>query len=75
MIDEYHILTAAHCVARYTEDDVRRLVVHLGAHDISSNSGKSKHKVTRIIRHIDFSDRTLVSTPIFSYIAMHLKYY
>ena len=61
MIDEYHILTAAHCVASYTEDDVRRLRVQLGVHNIKNTPGKSTHKVDRIIRHIDFSQRTLVS--------------
>jgi secreted trypsin-like serine protease len=61
IIDEYHILTAAHCVASYTEDDVRRLRVQLGVHDIKNTPGKSTHKVDRIIRHIDFSQRTLVS--------------
>jgi len=59
VIDEYHILTAAHCVASYTEDDVRRLRVQLGVHDIKNTPSKSTHKVDRIIRHIDFSQRTL----------------
>jgi len=59
VIDEYHILTAAHCVASYTEDDVRRLRVQLGVHNIKNTPGKSTHKVDRIIRHIDFSQRTL----------------
>ena len=61
VIDEYHILTAAHCVASYTEDDVRRLRVQLGVHNIKNTPNKSTHKVDRIIRHIDFSQRTLVS--------------
>jgi secreted trypsin-like serine protease len=59
VIDEYHILTAAHCVASYTEDDVRRLRVHLGVHNIQSTPTKSVHRVDRIIRHINFSQRTL----------------
>jgi len=59
VIDEYHVLTAAHCVASYTESDVRRLRVQLGVHDIKNTPSKSTHKVDRIIRHIDFSQRTL----------------
>lgn len=59
VIDEYHILTAAHCVASYTEDDVRRLRVHLGVHNIQNTHTKSVHRVDRIIRHISFSQRTL----------------
>ena len=64
VIDEYHVLTAAHCVASYTESDVRRLRVQLGVHDIKNTPSKSTHKVDRIIRHIDFSQRTLVSKSI-----------
>ena len=66
VIDEYHVLTAAHCVASYTESDVRRLRVQLGVHDIKNTPSKSTHKVDRIIRHIDFSQRTLVSQAIYS---------
>ena len=64
LISLRHVLTAAHCVASYTESDVRRLRVQLGVHDIKNTPSKSTHKVDRIIRHIDFSQRTLVSQSI-----------
>jgi len=59
LIDEYHILTAAHCVIGYTERDINMLRVRLGAHYLSSTSQTSEHKVDRIIRHIDFKQNTL----------------
>lgn len=59
LIDEYHVLTAAHCVIGYTESDINMLRVRLGAHYLSSTSQTSEHKVDRIIRHIDFKQTTL----------------
>jgi len=59
LIDEYHVLTAAHCVIGYTERDINMLRVRLGAHYLSSTSQTSEHKVDRIIRHIDFKQTTL----------------
>ncbi|XP_037092372.1 transmembrane protease serine 9-like isoform X4 [Pollicipes pollicipes] len=61
LIDETHILTAAHCVAHMTSYDVRRLVVRLGDHDISTPDERSheEYQVARIIRHKGFSDQTL----------------
>jgi len=58
LIDEYHVLTAAHCVIGYTEKDISMLRVRLGAHSLA-NGQSSVHKVDRIIRHIDFNTNTL----------------
>lgn len=38
LIDDKHILTAAHCVAHMTSTDVARMTVHLGDHNIRTNS-------------------------------------
>ncbi|XP_043216951.1 serine proteinase stubble-like [Amphibalanus amphitrite] len=61
LIDETHILTAAHCVAHMTSYDVRRLVVRLGDHDIQRDdeADHDEYGVARIIRHKGFSDQTL----------------
>jgi len=61
LIDENHILTAAHCVAHLSKNDVQHLRVRLGDHNIRSSS-EAKHvekRVKRVIRHIGFSSSTL----------------
>jgi len=58
LIDEYHVLTAAHCVIGYTEKDISMLRVRLGAHSLV-NRDSSLHHVDRIIRHINFNTNTL----------------
>jgi len=61
LIDETHILTAAHCVAHMTPYDVRQMKVRLGDHDVST-SGEADHtdyKVARVVRHKGFSEQTL----------------
>lgn len=61
LIDNIHILTAAHCVAHMSAWDVARLTVRLGDHNIKSNS-ETKHiekKVKRVVRHRGFDSRTL----------------
>jgi secreted trypsin-like serine protease len=60
LIDESHILTAAHCIDGLAASDVKTLRVWLGAHDIKHGS-KTEHKVIRIIKHKDFDPRTLVN--------------
>merc|ERR1711899_254594 len=62
LIDESHILTAAHCIEGLRTSDVNSLRVYLGAHDIkSSTEVRSEHRVMRIIKHKDFDTRTLVN--------------
>ncbi|XP_073994864.1 trypsin-like isoform X2 [Rhodnius prolixus] len=61
LIDNNHILTAAHCVAHMSAWDVARLTVRLGDHNIKSNT-ETKHvekKVKRVVRHRGFDSRTL----------------
>ncbi|XP_054278589.1 proclotting enzyme-like [Macrosteles quadrilineatus] len=61
LIDNTHILTAAHCVAHMTSWDVARLTVRLGDHNIKTNS-EVKHvekRVKRVVRHRNFDMRTL----------------
>uniref|UniRef100_A0A1B6D1R4 Phenoloxidase-activating factor 2 n=1 Tax=Clastoptera arizonana TaxID=38151 RepID=A0A1B6D1R4_9HEMI len=61
LIDETHILTAAHCVAHMSSWDVARLTVRLGDHNIKTSS-EIKHiekKVKRVVRHRGFDARTL----------------
>merc|ERR1711935_144816 len=62
LIDESHILTAAHCIEGFSASDVKTLRIYLGAHDIKSEyDGHSVHRVIRIIKHKDFNPKTLVN--------------
>ncbi|KAJ8967876.1 hypothetical protein NQ317_016088 [Molorchus minor] len=61
LIDNIHILSAAHCVAHMSSWDVARLTVRLGDHNIRTNS-EIKHiekRVKRVVRHRGFDPRTL----------------
>ncbi|XP_050541929.1 chymotrypsinogen 2-like [Daktulosphaira vitifoliae] len=61
LIDDSHILTAAHCVAYMNSWDVARLTAHLGDYNIKSKS-EIKHlerKIKRVVRHKGFDQRTL----------------
>ncbi|XP_055713666.1 proclotting enzyme [Phlebotomus papatasi] len=61
LIDNQHILTAAHCVAHMSSWDVARLTVQLGDHNIRSTtevSHETRH-VKRVVRHRGFDSRTL----------------
>ncbi|XP_057657586.1 proclotting enzyme [Diorhabda carinulata] len=61
LIDNSHILSAAHCVAHMSSWDVARLTVRLGDHNIKSNS-ETRHiekRVKRVVRHRGFDARTL----------------
>ncbi|GBP39793.1 Chymotrypsinogen 2 [Eumeta japonica] len=61
LIDDKHILSAAHCVAHMTSWDVARLTARLGDHDIRTNA-ETKHverKIKRVVRHRGFDMRTL----------------
>ncbi|KAF5291988.1 hypothetical protein FQA39_LY14149 [Lamprigera yunnana] len=61
LIDNIHILSAAHCVAHMSSWDVARLTVRLGDHNIKIDS-EVKHiekKVKRVVRHRGFDSRTL----------------
>jgi len=60
LIDESHVLTAAHCIEGFSASDVKTLKVYLGAHDIK-NGQRSEHNVIRIIKHKDFNPKTLVN--------------
>jgi len=62
LIDDNHILTAAHCVAHMSKYDVQNLRVRLGDHNIKDGSydGTTVEKrVKRVIRHKGFSSSTL----------------
>ncbi|XP_011686690.1 PREDICTED: proclotting enzyme [Wasmannia auropunctata] len=61
LIDNTHILTAAHCVANMNSWDVARLTVRLGDHNIKTNT-EIRHierRVKRVVRHRGFNSRTL----------------
>ncbi|KAK5639144.1 hypothetical protein RI129_011636 [Pyrocoelia pectoralis] len=61
LIDNIHILSAAHCVAHMSSWDVARLTVRLGDHNIKTDS-EVRHvekKVKRVVRHRGFDARTL----------------
>ncbi|KAG5674711.1 hypothetical protein PVAND_004663 [Polypedilum vanderplanki] len=61
LLDDIHILSAAHCVAHFSSWDVARLTVRLGDYNIRINT-EVKHierKVKRVVRHKGFDSRTL----------------
>ncbi|KAF5281452.1 hypothetical protein FQR65_LT14686 [Abscondita terminalis] len=61
LVDNIHILSAAHCVAHMSSWDVARLTVRLGDHNIKTDT-EVKHiekKVKRVVRHRGFDSRTL----------------
>ncbi|CAH0383608.1 unnamed protein product [Bemisia tabaci] len=61
LLDNQHVLTAAHCVAHMSSWDVAQLTVNLGDHNIKSSSDVRhiEKKVKRIVRHKGFDARTL----------------
>jgi len=62
LIDDNHILTAAHCVAHMSKYDVQNLRVRLGDHNIkdgTSDGTTVEKRVKRVIRHKGFSSSTL----------------
>ncbi|XP_019871299.1 proclotting enzyme-like [Aethina tumida] len=61
LIDDIHILSAAHCVAHMSSWDVARLTVRLGDHNIKTHT-ETRHiekRVKRVVRHRGFDSRTL----------------
>ncbi|XP_063821183.1 transmembrane protease serine 9-like [Ostrinia nubilalis] len=61
LMDDRHVLSAAHCVAHMTSWDVARLTARLGDHNIHSNA-ETQHierKIKRVVRHRGFDMRTL----------------
>ncbi|CAH0766795.1 unnamed protein product [Diatraea saccharalis] len=61
LIDDRHVLSAAHCVAHMTSWDVARLTARLGDHNIRINT-ETQHierKIKRVVRHRGFDMRTL----------------
>ncbi|XP_035730813.1 proclotting enzyme-like [Vespa mandarinia] len=61
LIDDKHVLTAAHCVVNMNSWDVARLTVRLGDYNIKTNS-EIRHverRVKRVVRHRGFNSRTL----------------
>merc|ERR1719410_1208960 len=61
LITDRHILTAAHCVAHMSKNDVANLKVRLGEHLIKT-SGETEiweSKAARVVRHKEFTQQTL----------------
>ncbi|CAB3239924.1 unnamed protein product [Arctia plantaginis] len=61
LMDDTHVLSAAHCVAHMTSWDVARLTAKLGDHNIKTNA-ETQHierKIKRVVRHRGFDMRTL----------------
>merc|ERR1719225_1322775 len=64
IIDEYHILTAAHCVAQMRASDVTTLTVRAGAHNLKNSAretGVQNFGVKLVVKHKDFTMETLHS--------------
>lgn len=62
LIDNVHILSAAHCVAHMSSWDVARLTVRLGDYNIRTTTDTQhiEKRVKKIVRHRGFDSRTLV---------------
>ncbi|XP_063375763.1 transmembrane protease serine 9 [Cydia amplana] len=61
LIDDRHVLSAAHCVAHMTSWDVARLTARIADHNIHTNT-ETQHierKIKRVVRHRGFDMRTL----------------
>ncbi|XP_026731419.1 transmembrane protease serine 9-like isoform X1 [Trichoplusia ni] len=61
LMDDRHVLSAAHCVAHMTSWDVARLTARLGDYNIRTNT-ETQHverKIKRVVRHRGFDMRTL----------------
>jgi len=61
LIDRKHILTAAHCVAQMSRQEVAGLKVRLGEYKIKTFGETEiwESKVSRVVRHKEFSMNTL----------------
>jgi len=60
LIDDTHILTAAHCVAHMSSWDVARLSVALQMHTLKPiDPNAIKKRIRRVTRHKSFNSRTL----------------
>ncbi|XP_037298546.1 trypsin-1 isoform X2 [Manduca sexta] len=61
LIDDRHVLSAAHCVAHMTSWDVARLTARLGDYNIrlSTETQHVERKIKRVVRHRGFDMRTL----------------
>ncbi|XP_060844575.1 transmembrane protease serine 9-like [Rhopalosiphum padi] len=61
LIDDTHVLTAAHCVAHMSSWDVARLTANLGDYNIKSKTDVKhmERKIKRVVRHKGFDQRTL----------------
>jgi len=55
ILDENHILTAAHCTEGESADDLQ---VWTGEHDISQADGDTRHNVVKIIDHPNYNSQT-----------------
>merc|ERR1712223_1753147 len=62
IIDPYHILTAAHCVAQMRASDVNTLSVRAGAHNLQNSAneaGVQNVNVKLVVKNKKFSMSTL----------------
>ncbi|XP_042221600.1 transmembrane protease serine 9-like [Homarus americanus] len=60
LIDQTHVLTAAHCVAHMSQYDIQNLKVMIGAHNIRAvERSVQEFKVTRVVRHKDYDSKKL----------------
>jgi len=61
LITSKHILTAAHCVAHMSRQDVANLKVRLGDHEIKTVGETEifESRAARVVRHKEFSQQTL----------------
>jgi len=77
IIDEWHILTAAHCVAQMRSSDVTTLTVRMGAHNLKNSAreaGVQNHGVKLVVKHKDFTMETLHSDIAILVLKTPIKY-
>merc|ERR1739848_427135 len=77
IIDEYHILAAAHCVAQMRASDVSTLTVRAGAHNLKNSAneaGIQNVAVKLVVKHKDFTMQTLHSDIAILVLKSPIKY-
>ncbi|CAG7786563.1 unnamed protein product, partial [Allacma fusca] len=60
LIDNYHILTAAHCLDQIVfPSDIQKVKVYLGAHDLEiGNPNQRRVNISKVIKHRDYNRQT-----------------
>ncbi|ODM87661.1 Proclotting enzyme [Orchesella cincta] len=63
LLDNEYVLTASHCISKYTPQDVSKIKLYIGDHNIHSTSDghHEVRSVSRIVKHKRFSLQTFLN--------------